>query len=62
MRVQPDHGEDSYRGHGRLAGKAAVVTGGDYATTKGAIANFTAGLASAGSGPTASRPVRSGRR
>jgi hypothetical protein len=29
MRVQPDHGEDSYRGHGRLAGKAAVVTGGD---------------------------------
>lgn len=29
MRVQPDHGEDSYRGHGRLAGKTAVVTGGD---------------------------------
>jgi hypothetical protein len=29
MRVLPDHGEDSYRGHGRLAGKAAVVTGGD---------------------------------
>jgi NAD(P)-dependent dehydrogenase (short-subunit alcohol dehydrogenase family) len=29
MQVRPDHGEDSYRGHGRLAGKAAVVTGGD---------------------------------
>ena len=25
----PDHGEDSYRGSGRLAGKAALVTGGD---------------------------------
>jgi hypothetical protein len=26
---KPDHGEHSYQGHGRLAGKAAVVTGGD---------------------------------
>jgi NAD(P)-dependent dehydrogenase (short-subunit alcohol dehydrogenase family) len=26
---QPDHGEDTYRGSGRLAGKAAIVTGGD---------------------------------
>jgi hypothetical protein len=26
---QPDHGENSYRGSGRLAGKAALVTGGD---------------------------------
>jgi NAD(P)-dependent dehydrogenase (short-subunit alcohol dehydrogenase family) len=26
---QPDHGEDSYRGNGRLAGKCAVITGGD---------------------------------
>ncbi len=25
----PDHGEQSYRGSGRLAGKAAVITGGD---------------------------------
>lgn len=25
----PDHGEESYRGSGRLAGKAAVITGGD---------------------------------
>jgi len=25
----PDHGELSYRGSGRLAGKRAVITGGD---------------------------------
>jgi hypothetical protein len=29
MSPQPDHGEDSYEGHGRLAGKTAIVTGGD---------------------------------
>ncbi|MCR6032135.1 SDR family oxidoreductase [Nocardioides sp. zg-579] len=29
MEEQPDHGEDSYRGHGRLDGKVALVTGGD---------------------------------
>jgi hypothetical protein len=29
MRPKPDHGEESYRGSGRLAGKAAVITGGD---------------------------------
>ena len=29
MDPQPDHGEESYRGSGRLTGKAAVVTGGD---------------------------------
>lgn len=29
MRLKPDHGEDSYRGSGRLAGKKAVITGGD---------------------------------
>lgn len=29
MRPQPDHGEDSYRGSGRLSGKAAVITGAD---------------------------------
>ncbi|MBX9751355.1 MAG: glucose 1-dehydrogenase [Roseococcus sp.] len=26
---RPDHGEESYRGHGRLQGKRAVITGGD---------------------------------
>lgn len=29
MHPPPDHGEQSYRGHGRLAGKAALITGGD---------------------------------
>lgn len=29
MRPEPDHGERSYRGSGRLEGKAAVITGGD---------------------------------
>jgi NAD(P)-dependent dehydrogenase (short-subunit alcohol dehydrogenase family) len=29
MRRKPDHGEESYRGSGRLRGKKAVVTGGD---------------------------------
>jgi hypothetical protein len=29
MRPRPDHGETSYRGSGRLAGKKAVITGAD---------------------------------
>src|SRR4051812_47764118 len=29
MAHKPDHGEQSYRGHGRLEGKAALITGGD---------------------------------
>ena len=29
MRPRPDHGETSYRGAGRLAGKRALITGGD---------------------------------
>ena len=29
MTPRPDHGEDSYRGSGRLVGKAAIITGGD---------------------------------
>jgi NAD(P)-dependent dehydrogenase (short-subunit alcohol dehydrogenase family) len=29
MRRRPDHGEDSYQGHGRLSGKRALITGGD---------------------------------
>jgi NAD(P)-dependent dehydrogenase (short-subunit alcohol dehydrogenase family) len=29
MQEQPDHGEESYRGSGRLAGRKAVITGGD---------------------------------
>ena len=29
MQPVPDHGETSYKGHGRLAGKKALITGGD---------------------------------
>lgn len=29
MDPRPDHGEESYRGSGRLAGRAALITGGD---------------------------------
>jgi NAD(P)-dependent dehydrogenase (short-subunit alcohol dehydrogenase family) len=29
MSAKPDYGVDSYRGHGRLEGKAALITGGD---------------------------------
>jgi NAD(P)-dependent dehydrogenase (short-subunit alcohol dehydrogenase family) len=29
MRRKPDHGEESYRGSGRLEGKKAIITGGD---------------------------------
>jgi NAD(P)-dependent dehydrogenase (short-subunit alcohol dehydrogenase family) len=29
MDPKPDHGEESYRGSGRLSGKVAVITGGD---------------------------------
>ena len=29
MRPTPDHGEESYKGSGKLAGRAAIITGGD---------------------------------
>jgi NAD(P)-dependent dehydrogenase (short-subunit alcohol dehydrogenase family) len=29
MRPRPDHGEESYKGSGRLAGKATIITGAD---------------------------------
>ncbi len=29
MQPEPDHGEESYRGAGKLSGKAALITGGD---------------------------------
>ncbi|MFI0192474.1 SDR family oxidoreductase [Streptomyces sp. NPDC017082] len=40
MRPRPDHGEDSYRGSGRLAGKAAVITGGDSGIGKAVAIAF----------------------
>ncbi len=29
MRPRPDHGEESYKGYGRLQGRVALITGGD---------------------------------
>ena len=28
MAPAPDHGETTYKGHGRLAGRVAIITGG----------------------------------
>ena len=30
MTPKPDHGEHSYKGSGRLAGKTAIITGSDF--------------------------------
>ena len=35
MEPTPDHGETSYKGSGKLAGKAAVITGGDTRSRAG---------------------------
>jgi NAD(P)-dependent dehydrogenase (short-subunit alcohol dehydrogenase family) len=40
MRHKPDHGEESYRGHGRLAGKATIVTGADSGIGKAVAIAF----------------------
>jgi NAD(P)-dependent dehydrogenase (short-subunit alcohol dehydrogenase family) len=40
MSRKPDHGEESYRGHDRLAGKATVVTGGDSGIGKAVAIAF----------------------
>jgi NAD(P)-dependent dehydrogenase (short-subunit alcohol dehydrogenase family) len=40
MRPAPDHGEASYRGSGRLAGKAAVITGADSGIGKAVAIAF----------------------
>ena len=37
---KPDHGEDSYVGHGRLAGLSCVVTGGDSGIGRAATIAF----------------------
>lgn len=40
MDPQPDHGEDSYRGSGRLEGKVAIVTGADSGIGRAAAIAF----------------------
>jgi NAD(P)-dependent dehydrogenase (short-subunit alcohol dehydrogenase family) len=40
MRRKPDHGEDSYRGSGRLAGRRAVITGADSGIGRAAAIAF----------------------
>lgn len=39
-RPTPDHGEDSYRGNGRLAGRRALITGGDSGIGRAAAIAF----------------------
>ena len=40
MSLRPDHGETSYRGSGKLAGKRAVITGGDSGIGKAVAIAF----------------------
>src|ERR1700728_3071588 len=40
MTPRPDHGETSYRGSGRLAGRKALITGGDSGMGRGAAIAF----------------------
>jgi NAD(P)-dependent dehydrogenase (short-subunit alcohol dehydrogenase family) len=41
MTPRPDHGETSYRGSGRLAGRKALITGGDSGIGRAAAIAFT---------------------
>src|ERR1700682_553379 len=40
MDPRPDHGEKSYKGSGRLAGRKALITGGDSGIGRGAAIGF----------------------
>ena len=40
MTPEPDHGETSYRGSGRLAGRKALITGGDSGIGRAAVIAF----------------------
>ncbi|MBV9272186.1 MAG: NAD(P)-dependent oxidoreductase, partial [Candidatus Eremiobacteraeota bacterium] len=40
MTPKPDHGEKTYRGSGRLAGRKALVTGGDSGIGRAAAIAF----------------------
>ena len=43
MDPRPDHGETSYRGSGRLAGRKALITGGDSGMGRAAAIAFARG-------------------
>ena len=45
MDPRPDHGEKSYRGSGRLAGRKALITGGDSGMGRAAAIASTSGKA-----------------
>lgn len=51
MNPRPDHGEESYKGSGRLSGKKAIITGGDSGIGR-AVA-----IAYARKVPTSSSPI-----
>src|ERR1700754_4399631 len=40
MDPRPDHGEESYKGSGRLLGRKALITGGDSGMVRGAAIAF----------------------
>src|SRR6187402_1183719 len=40
MRPKPDHGEETYRGSGKLAGKVAIITGADSGIGKAVAIAF----------------------
>lgn len=40
MTPAPDHGENSYLGHGRLAGRRALITGGDSGIGRAVAISF----------------------
>jgi len=42
MTPRPDHGEDTYRGLGKLAGKKAIITGGDSGIGRAVALSFAA--------------------